>query len=199
MLKVGITGGIGSGKSVVCQVFTTLGIPVFRADDAARYLMEHDVALMDKIKVLFGADIYTNDKLDRPKLSGIVFKDPAKLQELNGLVHPATIAYGLQWMENQKNAPYTIKEAAIFFESGSNKDMDVMIGVYAPKELRVKRAMLRAGVSEQDILDRMAQQMDEEKKMKLCDYVIVNDDVQAVLPQILQLHHQLLKRAGSAV
>lgn len=198
MLKVGVTGGIGSGKSIVCQVFNTLGIPVFKADDAAKYLMEHDAALIAGIQSLFGIDIYNNGKLDRTKLSAIVFKEPALLQKLNGLVHPATILYSLQWMDNQKS-PYVIKEAAIFFESGSNKDMDVMIGVFAPKELRITRAMQRTTASRQDILDRMAQQINEDEKMSRCDYVIINDELKPVIPQVLSLHHLLLQKTGSAM
>jgi dephospho-CoA kinase len=193
MLKVGITGGIGSGKSMVCRVFETLGIPVFYADSAAKQLMEKDAALVSSIKQLFGEDIYANGKLKREKVSSIVFKKPELLQELNKLVHPATISYGKEWMQQQK-APYVIKEAAIFFEAGTHTDMDVMIGVYAPKELRIKRAMQRDGATEEKILQRMAQQMDEEEKMKRCDYVITNDDLMAVIPQVIRVHEELMKR-----
>jgi dephospho-CoA kinase len=189
MLKVGITGGIGSGKSVVCQVFTALGIPVFNADDSARYLMEHDPSLIAGITSLFGNDIYSAGKLNRIKLAGIVFKEPAKLQQLNALVHPATIAYAKTWFESRK-APYIIKEAAIFFESGSNRDMDIMVGVFAPRDLRIARAMKRSCLTQQKVEDIMNQQMDEDEKMKLCNYVIVNDDKTAILPQTLSLHEK---------
>lgn len=191
MLKVGITGGIGSGKSTVCQVFKTLGIPIFFADSAAKYLMNNDPALISSIKELFGEDIYTNGSIDRPKLSSIVFSKPELLQKLNAIVHPATIAYGKEWMEMQQ-APYVLKEAAIFFESGTYKDMDVMIGVYAPLELRIRRAMQRDNASREKIEARVAQQMDEDEKMAKCNYVIYNDDVHAVIPQVEQLHEQLL-------
>ncbi|MBS1688589.1 MAG: dephospho-CoA kinase, partial [Bacteroidetes bacterium] len=155
MLKVGITGGIGSGKTIVCQVFHTLGIPVFYADDSARYLMDNDVTLIQDIKAIFGDQVYTDGKLDRQKVSGIVFKDPAKLQQLNAIVHPATIQYAKDWMERQ-HTPYAIKEAAIFFESGTYADMDIMIGVSAPLELRIQRAIARTNTSRQDILDRIS-------------------------------------------
>ncbi len=191
MLKAGITGGIGSGKSVVCQVFSTLGIPVFNADVAARYLMENDAALINAITQLLGHDVYSSGKLNREKVSAIIFKEPGKLQQLNALVHPATISYSRRWLENQ-TTPYVIKEAAIFFESGSNKDMDVMIGVYAPMELRIQRAINRGALSRGQVTAIIAKQMDENEKMKRCDYVIVNDDVKAVLPQVLQIHRQLL-------
>ena len=192
MLKVGITGGIGSGKSFVCQVFNALGIPVFNADDTARYLMENDAALIQGIRNLLGDDVYVAGKLDRAKVSAIIFQSPEKLQELNALVHPATISYAKEWFEKQQ-APYVIKEAAIFFESGSYTDMDVMIGVHAPLELRIQRAMKRNNLSREKVLSIIAQQMDEDEKMKRCDHVIVNDDVTAVLPQVLKLHEQLSK------
>ncbi|HEY1031537.1 MAG TPA: dephospho-CoA kinase [Flavipsychrobacter sp.] len=194
MLKVGITGGIGSGKSVVCQVFKTLGIPVFSADDAAQYVMTHDAGLAQSIKKLLGEESYKDGKPHRPHIATLVFKQPELLQQLNSLVHPATIAYGKQWMEAQ-TTPYVIKEAAIFFESGSYKDMDVMVGVYAPKEVRLQRAMLRDGATEEKILQRMANQMDEEEKVRRCDYVITNDGNTAVLPQVLSLHKTLLEKA----
>jgi len=195
MLKVGITGGIGSGKSVVCRVFATLGIPVFNADDASRYLLDSDVSLQASVKALLGNDTFTNGKLDRARIASIVFNDPSKLTALNELIHPATIRYGEEWMAGQ-NAPYAIKEAAIFFESGSYKAMDVMVGISAPLELRITRAMQRTGSSRQQMLDRIARQMDEDEKMKRCEYVIVNDGEQAIIPQVLQLHQALLGKAA---
>src|ERR1019366_5482359 len=195
MLKVGITGGIGSGKSVVCQVFRTLGIPVFNADDAAHYLMENDSTLVQSIQWLLGDDVYKDGKLNREKVSAVIFNDPEKLQKLNAIVHPATISYANAWIEKQQ-APYIIKEAAIFFESGSFKDIDVMIGVYAPKELRIQRAMSRSGMTREQVLAIMSRQMDEDEKMKRCDHVITNDDVTPVLPQVLKLHRLLLDRGN---
>src|SRR5690606_22942585 len=140
MLKVGVTGGIGSGKSVVCRVFKTLGIPVFDADTAAKELMETDSNLITAISGLYGKDIYKAGKLDREWLAAEVFHQPELLQQHNAIVHPATIAYGREWMA-AKTAPYIIKEATIFFESGSHTDMDVMIGVTAPEALRITRTL----------------------------------------------------------
>lgn len=195
MLKVGITGGIGSGKSTVCQVFSTLGIPVFYADDAAKYLMNNDTTLINNIKQIFGDAVYQNNTLDNAALSALAFQHPEKLQQLNAIVHPATIQYAKDWMLKQ-TAPYTIKEAAIFFESGSYKDMDVMIGVSAPLELRISRAMKNLKKTREQILQRISQQMDQDEKMKRCDYVIINDEQTAIIPQVLELYKTLLQKAG---
>jgi dephospho-CoA kinase len=196
MFKVGITGGIGSGKTTVCQVFETLGIPVFYSDRAAKYLMEHDADIISQIRELFGEQVYSDGVLQRDAIADIAFSHPHKLQQLNEAVHPATIKYGKQWVLEQ-DAPYVLKEAAIFFESGSYKDMDVMIGVSAPEKVRIFRSMTRDGVSQDQVTRRMARQMNEEEKMKLCDIVIINDDRNAILPQVLDIHQQLLQRAAA--
>ncbi|MCD6010892.1 MAG: dephospho-CoA kinase [Flavipsychrobacter sp.] len=193
MLKVGVTGGIGSGKSVVCQVFQTLGIPVFNADETARYLMENDTTLVQRIQLLLGDDVYKDGKLDKSRVSTIIYEQPGMLEKLNEIVHPATISYANAWMEKQIS-PYVVKEAAIFFESGSNKDIDVMIGVSAPKELRISRAMDRNQISREKVLSIMSRQMDEDEKMKRCDHVITNDDLTPLLPQVLKLHELLISR-----
>jgi dephospho-CoA kinase len=193
MLKVGITGGIGSGKSIVCRVFSTLGIPVFNADDAARHLMDTDAALRQSIIDLLGAEAYNGTTPNRDLIAAKVFHDPALLQGLNALVHPATIAYARRWMEAQ-TAAYIIKEAAIFFESGTHTDMDVMIGVSAPEELRIERAMKRGSVPREKVLAVIARQMPDKEKMRRCNHVISNNDVLPVLPQVLQLHQLLLQQ-----
>lgn len=192
MLKVGITGGIGSGKSVVCRVFATLGIPIFNADDAARHLMEHDTILRQSIINSLGEDTYIAGKPDRERIATIVFNNPSLLQKLNALVHPATIRYANEWIQ-QQTSPYAIKEAAIFFESGSYTEMDVIIGVYAPQELRIARAMKRSNLTREKVSAIMARQLNEDEKMKRCNHIIVNDDTKALLPQVLHLHKLLLK------
>ncbi len=194
MLKVGITGGIGSGKSLVCQVFKTLGIPVFNADESARYLIENNKTLVEKIKKLFGDSIYINGKLDNKAVSAIVFNEPEKLKKLNDLVHPVTIEYGRQWLLKQ-TTPYSIKEAALFFETGSNKELDIIIGVSAPIELRIKRTIKRSGLNKEQIESRMASQMNDDEKMKKCDFVIINDDVHAIIPQVLILNEVLIAKS----
>ncbi|WP_118950084.1 dephospho-CoA kinase [Taibaiella helva] len=193
MLKVGLTGGIGSGKSLVAEMFSLLGVPVLHADDTAKYLMEHDAQLRQDISRVFGEEAYQNGRLNRPFLASVVFRNEEKLQLLNSLVHPATIAYSNAWAGKQQ-APYVLKEAAIFFESGSNKEMDKMIGVYAPYALRLQRAMQRDKADEQAIKARMDKQMDEDEKMSRCDYIIRNDGTVSVIEQVLALDRVL--RAG---
>lgn len=193
MLKVGVTGGIGAGKSIVCRVFATLGIPVFDADAAAKMLMEQDEHLINAISEIFGHEVYTHDKLNRELLAAKVFNDTGLLQQLNAVVHPVTIAYGKKWMEQQKS-PYAIKEAAIFFESGSHKDMDVMIGVFAPEDIRMKRVLTRPGMTREKVKQRMANQMSDAEKMALCDYTITNDGNTALIPQVVEIHRQLLAK-----
>jgi dephospho-CoA kinase len=191
MLKVGITGGMGSGKSTVAKVFAVLGAPVYNADDAAKWLMNSNAELKLEIVAAFGAAAYTHAGLNRPYLSEKVFGDAEKLRQLNALVHPKVIAHALQWMAAQR-APYALKEAALMFESGSQTDLDLVIGVYAPEALRIKRTMLRDATSAEAAKARMAKQLDERIKMKLCDAVVLNDDSRLVVPQVLALHKRLM-------
>ena len=191
MLRAGITGGIGSGKSVVAKAFAALGIAVYHADEQAKWLMNHDVLLKQQLSEVFGADVYENDLLNRTRLASLVFGNPVRLSQLNGLVHPRVLAHTAEWVM-QQSSPYVMKEAAIFFESGSAAGIDFMIGVYAPKALRLQRAMHRDGLSRKQVLERMDKQLDEEIKMKLCDAVIINNDQQMILPQVLAFHEKLL-------
>ncbi len=195
MLKVGITGGIGSGKSTVAEVFRLLGIPVYFADEAAKNLMQDDENVRAAIKNLFGDEAYPDGKLDRRFISSYVFNNPAKLRELNAIVHPATIQAGKDWLGKQTTA-YTLKEAAILFESGSNADLDKVIGVYSPEELRIQRVMKRDGVTMEKVKERMANQMNEDEKMALCDFVIKNDETELIIPQVIAIHKTLLKIAA---
>lgn len=191
MLKIGLTGGIGSGKSIIANVFRVLGIPVFDADDAAKRIMQVDEILKAGVIEAFGAGAYTNGQLNRKYLANIVFKDTHQLEVLNALVHPATIRAAQQWFEQQQ-APYVVKEAALLFEAGTAGDMDYVVGVYAPQHIRIKRVMDRDKVERDDVLNRMSKQINEEMKMRLCDYVIVNDEQQPVIPQVLELHKKFL-------
>ena len=169
-LKVGITGGIGSGKSTVAHIFTILGIPVLNADEVAKSLMNNDPELKQAIIALFGSRAYKDGKLERTFIASVVFDQRENLNQLNEIVHPATIAYSNNWAQ-QQTAPYIIKEAAIFFESGRYREMDKMIGVFTPELLRIQRVIHRDKTSEATIRSRMAQQMNEEEKMKRCDFI----------------------------
>ena len=190
MIRIGLTGGIGSGKSTVAKVFEVLGIPVYYADDAGKRLMNENALLKQKIKEYFGAAAYKNEVLDSKYLADIVFKSPEKLALLNSIVHPATIADAEQWMQNQ-TTPYTIKEAAILFESGAQEHLDYVIGVYAPAPLRIQRTMQRDGITRDEVIARMNKQIDETIKMKLSDFVITNDEQELLIPQVIGLHQKL--------
>ncbi|MGN6353587.1 MAG: dephospho-CoA kinase [Parafilimonas sp.] len=195
MLKIGLTGGMGSGKTTVSKIFNVLGIPVFYADEAAKTIMNENAALKEGIINLFGKEAYTNDILNRKYISGIVFNDKFKLEQLNALVHPVTIAAADEWANAQSSA-YIIKEAALMFESPAAANLDYIIGVYAPQHLRLQRVMDRDNVLREAVLARMNNQLDETIKMKLCDFVIINDEQTAVLPQVLELHKKFLEMAG---
>ncbi len=195
MLKIGLTGGIGSGKTTVAKVFTTLGIPVYHADLEARRLMENEPTLIGLIRHHFSEKAYENGSLNRSYISSIVFNDKKKLDLLNSLVHPFTIEDGKQWMSRQKSA-YAIKEAALIFESGSQGEFDLIIGVYAPETLRLFRTMQRDHIDKAIVKSKMQNQIKEEIKMKLCDEVLMNTEQELLLPQIINLHHQLIERAS---
>ena len=192
MLKIGITGGIGSGKSTISKIFELLGIPVYYADDRAKDIMVRDAELIAQIKTHFGNDIYDpNGALNRKLLGSIVFNDKEKLSLLNSLVHPATIRDADRWALEQQS-PYVLKEAALLFESESFHHLDKIIGVYAPQVLRIQRVMKRDNVTREEVLARMHKQIDEAIKMKLSDYVVYNDEQHMVIPQVLVLHEQFL-------
>jgi len=194
MIKVGLTGGIGSGKTTVAKIFELLGVPVYYADDAAKRIMNSDEELKSAIQKHFGEAAYKNGQLDRAFLSSRVFGDSFQLEILNALVHPATIRDATNWM-NRQQTPYTIKEAALIFESGSAQELDYVIGVWAPAELRIKRTMERNDVSYDEVAKRMDKQVDEKIKMKLCDFVIYNDEQQLLIPQVIELHEKLIRIA----
>lgn len=192
MLKVGLTGGIGSGKSTVAAIFEVLGVPVYYADQAAKRLMHENAELKNKIIDQFGTEAYRDGELNRDYLAAKVFSDPQQLALLNSFVHPLTIADAAAWM-NRQRSPYTIKEAALIFESGANTSLDYVIGVSSPETLRIKRVMERDKISAEQVMARLHKQMNEADKMKKCDFLLFNDEQQLLVPQVIQLHEKLLQ------
>lgn len=193
MLKVGITGNIGSGKTTVSKIFEILGAPVFYADEAAKKVMTEDPILIAALKTEFGEQSYFNDgSLNRKYIADIVFNDEMELNKLNAIAHPAVFRAFDNWLAGIKNAPYVMKEAALLFESSSYEMCDKTIMVSAPLELRINRVMQRDNLTRAEIESRNARQFSEEKKIQLADFVIRNDDTELVIPQVIELHKQFL-------
>jgi dephospho-CoA kinase len=195
MFKIGITGNIGSGKTTVCKIFEVLGIPVFYADDEAKKVMVTDDLLIAGIKQTFGNESYFADgALNRKHIAGIVFNNNDELTKLNALVHPAVFRAFDKWLAVQ-DAPYVLKEAAILFESGSDKGCDRTLMVAAPLELRLQRILKRDNITRAEAESRNARQFSDEKKIALANDLIMNDDSQLVIPQVLKLHQLYLSLA----
>jgi dephospho-CoA kinase len=191
MQKIGLTGGIGSGKSYVAEVFRHLAVPVFNSDDEARRIQETDQSVLDEIRATFGDVFLPDGKLDRKKVASIVFSDAQKLQQLNAIVHPAVGRAFDNFCAQHSAKAYVIKEAAIIFEIGIDEQLDATILVTAPEKIRIERVMKRDSISEAEVRTRMSKQWsDEEKKMR-ADYFIDNDGVKAILPQVLKIHSAL--------
>lgn len=189
MLKIGITGGIGSGKTTVCKIFEVLGISVYYADDKAKQIMNKNEALKNQIIEKFGNEAYSSSGiLNRAYIAEIVFKNAELLKTLNSLVHPYVFQDTLDWMQKHKEDKYVLYEAAIMYESGSYKMMDKTVLVIAQHEDKIKRVTNRDAISEGEVIERMDKQMSDEEKLKLADFVLYNDKEQELLPQILKLH-----------
>ncbi len=188
MLKIGVTGNIGSGKSQICRIFELLGIPVYYADERAKSLMTSDAELVKAIKALIGEAAYFSDgSLNRQLISQLVFNDKKLLENLNNLVHPAVGRDFYSWSEVQHSA-YVVKEAALLFESGSYRELDAVIMVLAPEQLRIKRVIARDGVTEEQVLMRLRNQMEESIKKSMADHTVTNDGESSALMQVLALH-----------
>ena len=197
-LLVGITGGIGSGKSTVCKLFSLLGVPVYTADDRAKWLMNHDSPLKEKILAVFGSESYlSNGELNRAYLAASVFSNPEKVAALNALVHPAVRKDFMDWV-SQQTAPYLIKEAALLFETGAAKELDCVINVSSPLRVRMARVLLRdPHRTEEQVNQIIDQQLPDEEKNERADFSIKNTDNKLLLPQVIALHEQLLRKAES--
>jgi dephospho-CoA kinase len=186
-LKIGITGGIGSGKTYVAQIFMKMGVPIYFADDRAKWLMNNNVTIVKKVHQLFGPNAYNNDSLNRAYIANKIFKNKILLEKLNSIVHPAiSIDFNL-WLDSQKT-PYVIKEAALLIESGSYIDLDAILTIDAPLEVRIKRAAYRDKQSKKEIEKRITNQLANSTKVKVADFVINNDGYTPLLPQVIQLN-----------
>ncbi len=191
MLKVGLTGNIGSGKTLVCQIFESLGVSVFYADKIALELYDNS-EIRNLVKQVFGDDVYdSKGKLIRQKLASLVFHNEQALRKINGIIHPGVVTEYLKWLDKRADEDYTVHEAAILFESGLEHEFDHIIMVSAPEEVRLQRVLDRDGVDENEVKARMKNQWPEEKKVGKADFVIINDGKQFLIPQILKIHNQL--------
>lgn len=199
MLRIGITGGIGSGKTTVCKIFAQFGIPVYSADDQAKRLMVGDDTLVEEIERLFGIQAYTDDGLLNTRhISEMAFKDASLLQKLNALVHPAVSNDFREWSLRQ-TSPYVIKEAALMYESGSYRELDYVVTVSAPKKLRIKRSMERDGTTREQVLARLKKQWSENQRNEAADFIIKNDGYHPLIPQVQELHQRFLAEADKEV
>lgn len=192
MKKIGITGGIGSGKSTVCRVFALLGAAIYDSDREAKRLMNSDPRLTAQIRELFGPEAYQQGQLNRPFLASIVFHNPERLAQLNALVHPAVAANFAQWAEKQ-SSPYVIEESAILFEAGVDRNMDETVAVVAPEALRIQRTCLRDHSDEVAVRARMARQMSDQERMARADHILVADEKRLLIPQIIELHKRFIQ------
>ncbi len=194
MIKVGITGGIGSGKTTVCKVFELLGVPVYNADDEAKQILDSNEEVKEKILNIFGIELLNDKgKIDKKKLASFVFNNKEKLEKLNFLVHPAVRQHFENWLKQHSAKKYILKEAAILFESGAYKLVDKVIMVTAPLELKINRTMQRDKISREQVEQRINNQLSDEEKIKRSQFVIHNDEMQLLIPQILNIHRQLTK------
>ena len=194
MLKIGITGGIGSGKTTVCKLFEKLGVPVYYADDWAKWLMNNHDSLKRQLISNFGDKVYMDGLLDRKYLAAIVFADQLKLNQLNQIVHPVVFDHLMNWQneQEQKDVPFSLKEAALLYESGSYKELDKIIVVTAPLELRIKRVMQRDQTDEKSVQDRIDKQMSQEEKVSRADFVIENIQWETLNIQVSDIYEKLL-------
>lgn len=198
MLKIGITGGIGTGKTTVCKIFETLGIPVFYADEESKKILFHDSDVNEELRKFFGKEIFTEGIPDRRKIASIVFSDRTKLEQLNAILHPAVIRKSEEWFHEQKHTPYAIKEAALIFEVGGERNLDKVIVISSPEQIAIKRIVKRDGVSNEEVKSRIRNQLPQETKEGKADFIIMNDEQQMLIPQVMDIHNRLLELVDSA-
>ena len=196
IFRVGITGGIGSGKSLVCRIFETFGVSVYYADTEAKRIMLEDKKVKEQLIELLGEDAYKGNNIDRSYIASAIFNNEMLLTRMNQIVHPAVHSDFIKWSGAIADSPYVIKEAAIMFESGSDKLVDTTVLVYASETTRIERVCKRDGVEEKIVKERMKNQMDEEEKRQLADHIITNDNEHMVIPQVIALHEEFLIKSN---
>jgi dephospho-CoA kinase len=198
MLKVGLTGNLGSGKSLVAKIFHILTVPVYHADDVSKSFL-NDKNVQEKIHQAFGEAVFSAaNEIDRKALGKLVFTDSVKLTTLNSILHPLVMEDFRNWCNSHKEKPYVIQEAAIIFESGFRYEYDKIIHVSCPEELAIERAMDRDNADREDVLKRMDFQWKDEKKTAISDYIILNDGSELLIPQVLKIHNLLVKDSTNA-
>jgi dephospho-CoA kinase len=197
-LKLGVTGGIGSGKSTVCRVFAVFGIPVFSADIEARRIMESDQKLKDQLNQLAGKDLYSTGSLDRPELAKLIFNNKALLSKVNSMVHPVVFKNYLDWAA-AKTTPYSVMEAAILFESGASDLVDVTLAVIAPVSERIERIVRGNKLTSEQVMERIRNQIDDESRINLSDFIIYNSENDMIIPAVLDIHQKLLNKYNSSL
>lgn len=189
MIRVGITGGIGSGKSLICQVFSHLRVPVYYADIEARLLMDYDPEIQQALKAILGTAVFHQGVLDRNRMASVIFRDKSLLDQVNSLIHPRVAAHFLGWCKHHADFPYVIQESAILFESNAFRDFDRIITVTAPEETRIQRVIIRKDMTPEKAAAIIRNQLTEEEKIRRSHHVIVNDGTELVIPQVLKLHN----------
>jgi dephospho-CoA kinase len=196
MLKVGLTGGIGSGKTTILRIFDSLGVPIYQADERAKWLVNHNSDIINSLCSVFGDDVYLNNKINTSYLSNLVFKDKGKLKHLNSIVHPV-VAEDFQSWCLQQNAKYIVKEAAILIESDAYHQLDKVILVIAEIDKRIKRVILRDQVTKDEVLKRIKNQMSDDDKLPFADFIIKNDSKDSLIQKVLNIHKEIISIAGN--
>jgi dephospho-CoA kinase len=191
MIKVGVTGGIGSGKSLVCEIFSHLGVPVYNADNEARNLTMQDPEIRKELVALLGEQVFEGNKLNRIVMADRIFHDKSLLEQVNQMIHPRVALHFKNWCTQYEELAYVVHESAILFESNTYLGFDRIITVYAPEDIRTGRVMARAGMNKEKIRAIINNQLPEHEKMRRSDYVIFNDEIKLVIPQVLNIHHKL--------
>ncbi|MFC2151606.1 dephospho-CoA kinase [Bacteroidota bacterium] len=191
MIKVGLTGGIGSGKTLVCEIFKRLGVPVFNADFEAKIILDSDAEVIHLIKLNFG-EIYDKEGINRSKLAAIIFNDQNALRKVNEIIHPKVRECFHDWIDQQQNSKYIIEEAAILFESNAYKELDITINVHADDLIRINRVIERDKTTIEAVKSRMKNQLSNEERIKLADYTIYNNGDKMLLPQVLEIHNNII-------